>query len=47
MVAVINHLAGHTPIHAGILAHDKTGLVATEEQRHVGNVLRIHQFIGG
>ena len=41
MIAVVNHLPGHTTVDADIFACDESSLVGAEEQHHIGDVHRI------
>ena len=47
MVAVVNHLTGHTAIDADVLARDKTSLIATKEQHHMGDIHGIPHSASG
>ena len=38
VVTVVDHLPCHAAIDADVLSGDETGLVAAEEQHHIGNV---------
>ena len=37
-IVVVNHLPGHAAVDADVLTGDKSGLVGTEKEHHVGNL---------
>ena len=41
MIAMVNHLSGHTAVDAYILACDESRLVRAEEQHHIGDIHRV------
>ena len=41
MIAMVNHLSGHTAVDAYILACNEAGFVGAEEQHHIGDIHRV------
>ena len=46
VIAVVDHLSGHSPVDADVFPGDESGFVGTEIQDHMGYVHRISDTSG-